>query len=166
MQNLIYDEAPYDILFYDANLDAYRNDLFAGWQNHADGRRHPVLHATGTCNYTLLTDATARRSRRPRPSRRRPAESRRRVPRRRRHGGPDRVRRHRTTGSGGTNTALDPRALVAVVAIVVGGLVLATGAAAHGADDGRVIAASRQLARSPPGSAASASRADSRVRAR
>ena len=33
MQNLIYDEAPYDILFYDSNLDVYRNDRFAGWQN-------------------------------------------------------------------------------------------------------------------------------------
>ena len=43
MQNLIYDEAPYDILFYDSNLDVYRNDRFAGWQN-MPGERHPVLH--------------------------------------------------------------------------------------------------------------------------
>ena len=33
MQNIIYDEAPYDILFYDSYLDVYRNDRFAGWQN-------------------------------------------------------------------------------------------------------------------------------------
>ena len=43
MQNLIYDEAPYDILFYDSNLDVYRNDRFAGWQN-MPGERHAVLH--------------------------------------------------------------------------------------------------------------------------
>ena len=33
MQNLIYDKAVYDILYYDANLEAYRTDRFAGWQN-------------------------------------------------------------------------------------------------------------------------------------
>jgi len=31
MQNLIYDEAPYHILYYDANLDAWRTDHFTGW---------------------------------------------------------------------------------------------------------------------------------------
>ena len=57
MQNLIYDEAPYDILFYDANLDVYRNDKFAGWENMpADGT---PLFSYGTLNYTLLRDATA-----------------------------------------------------------------------------------------------------------
>ena len=30
MQNLIYNEAPYDVLFYDANLHVYRTDRFAG----------------------------------------------------------------------------------------------------------------------------------------
>lgn len=57
MQNLIYDEAPYDILYYDANLVAYRTDKFAGWQNMpANGT---PLFSYGTINYTLLTDATA-----------------------------------------------------------------------------------------------------------
>jgi peptide/nickel transport system substrate-binding protein len=56
MQNLIYDEAPYDVLFYDANLDVYRNDRFAGWQNMpADGT---PFFAYGILDYTLLTDAT------------------------------------------------------------------------------------------------------------
>ena len=60
MQNLIYDEAPYDVLFYDANLDAYRNDRFAGWQNMpADGT---PLFTYGTLQYTLLSDATAQPS--------------------------------------------------------------------------------------------------------
>jgi peptide/nickel transport system substrate-binding protein len=60
MQNLIYDEAPYDVLFYDANLDAYRTDRFAGWQNMpADGT---PLFTYGTLQYTLLTDATAQPS--------------------------------------------------------------------------------------------------------
>jgi peptide/nickel transport system substrate-binding protein len=60
MQNLIYDEAPYDILYYDANLDAYRTDRFAGWQNMpANGT---PLFTYGTLQYTLLTDATAQPS--------------------------------------------------------------------------------------------------------
>ncbi|HET7030005.1 MAG TPA: ABC transporter substrate-binding protein [Candidatus Limnocylindrales bacterium] len=66
MQNLIYDEAPYDILYYDANLDVYRNDRFAGWQTMpADGT---PFFTYSDVNYTLLTDATVQ----PSPS---PAES-------------------------------------------------------------------------------------------
>jgi peptide/nickel transport system substrate-binding protein len=57
MQNLIYDEAPYDVLYYDANLDVYRNDRFAGWQNMpANGT---PFFTYGILDYTLLTDATA-----------------------------------------------------------------------------------------------------------
>ena len=57
MQNLIYDEAPYDILFYDENLDVYRNDKFAGWENMpANGT---PMFSYGTLNYTMLRDATA-----------------------------------------------------------------------------------------------------------
>jgi peptide/nickel transport system substrate-binding protein len=60
MQNLIYDEAPYDILYYDANLDVYRTDRFAGWQNMpADGT---PLFTYGILGYTLLTDATVQPS--------------------------------------------------------------------------------------------------------
>ena len=57
MQNLIYNEAPYDVLFYDANLDVYRNDRFAGWQNMPSNGT--PLFTYGILNYTLLTDATA-----------------------------------------------------------------------------------------------------------
>jgi peptide/nickel transport system substrate-binding protein len=57
MQNLIYNEAPYDLLYYDANLDVYRNDRFAGWQNMpADGT---PFFSYGILDYTLLTDAKA-----------------------------------------------------------------------------------------------------------
>jgi peptide/nickel transport system substrate-binding protein len=56
MQNLIYDQAPYDILYYDANLVAYRTDKFAGWQNMPPNGT--PLFSYGTINYTLLTDAT------------------------------------------------------------------------------------------------------------
>jgi peptide/nickel transport system substrate-binding protein len=56
LQNLVYDQAVYDVLFYDDNLDAHRNDKFAGWQNMpADGT---PFFSYGTLNYTLLTDAT------------------------------------------------------------------------------------------------------------
>ena len=57
MQNLIYDQAVYDVLFYDSNLAAYRTDRFGGWQNQpANG---VPLFTYGTLDYTLLTDATA-----------------------------------------------------------------------------------------------------------
>jgi peptide/nickel transport system substrate-binding protein len=57
MQNLIYNEAPYDILYYDANLDVYRNDRFAGWQNMpANGT---PFFSYGILDYTLLTDVNA-----------------------------------------------------------------------------------------------------------
>jgi peptide/nickel transport system substrate-binding protein len=56
MQNLIYNEAPYHILYYDANLDAYRTDRFSGWTNQpANGT---PLFSYSTIGYTLLTDAS------------------------------------------------------------------------------------------------------------
>jgi peptide/nickel transport system substrate-binding protein len=57
MQNMIYGLAVYDILYYDANLDAYRTDKFTGLQNMpANGT---PLFSYGTLNYTQLKDATA-----------------------------------------------------------------------------------------------------------
>ena len=56
MQNIIYDDAPYDILYYDANLEAYRTDRFAGWQNQPTANGTP-LFTYGTLGYTLLTKA-------------------------------------------------------------------------------------------------------------
>jgi peptide/nickel transport system substrate-binding protein len=57
MQNMVYDQAVYDILYNDANLDAYRTDKFAGWRNQpANGT--PIF-SYGTLGYTLLSDATA-----------------------------------------------------------------------------------------------------------
>ena len=58
MQNLIYDQAVYDILYYDSNLVAYRTDRFGGWQNQPLSNGTP-LFTYGTLQYTLLTDATA-----------------------------------------------------------------------------------------------------------
>lgn len=70
MQNLIYDQAPYDILYYDVNLDAWRTDRFNGWQNlPADGT---PLFSYGNLNYTRLTKAAPPT---PRPSESTPAAS-------------------------------------------------------------------------------------------
>lgn len=55
-QNLIYDEAPYDILYYDANLDVYRTDRFAGWTNQPSNGTPMFTYST--LGYTKLTDAT------------------------------------------------------------------------------------------------------------
>ncbi|MEA2608902.1 MAG: peptide/nickel transport system substrate-binding protein, partial [Chloroflexota bacterium] len=58
MQNIIYDDAPYDILYYDSNLEAYRTDRFAGWQSQPTSNGTP-LFTYGTLDYTLLTNAAA-----------------------------------------------------------------------------------------------------------
>jgi len=57
MQQIFYDAAPYDILYYDNNLDAYHTDKFAGWQNQPVQGGAPFFQ-DGSINYTLLTDAT------------------------------------------------------------------------------------------------------------
>ena len=58
MQNMIYDNAAYDILYYDANLEAYRTDRFAGWVNQPVENGTP-LFTYSTLQYTKLTDAKA-----------------------------------------------------------------------------------------------------------
>ncbi|HET9345682.1 MAG TPA: ABC transporter substrate-binding protein [Candidatus Limnocylindrales bacterium] len=55
MQNLVYDEAPYHILYYDAELHAYRTDKFGGWQNQPVEGGTP-LFGYGSGGYNLLTD--------------------------------------------------------------------------------------------------------------
>ena len=113
MQNLIYDEAVYDILFYDANLAAYRTDRFAGWQNQPLGNGTP-LFTYSTLQYTLLTDATAQPSPTPAPSAE-PGASAAPTPR-------------RPTGSGGTGTGGDSTLLyvgILAAVLVVAGVVLA-----------------------------------------
>ncbi len=57
MQNLIYSDAPYDVLYYENELDAYRNDRFAGWQNMPSNGT--PFFTYGPLDYTLLTDAKA-----------------------------------------------------------------------------------------------------------
>ena len=61
MQNLVYDEAPYIILYYDAELHAYRTDRFGGWTNQPTQGGTP-LFGYGSGSYNLLTDATAQPS--------------------------------------------------------------------------------------------------------
>jgi peptide/nickel transport system substrate-binding protein len=58
MQQLFYDEAPYHILYYDKELDAYRTDKFAGWQNQPLDGGYP-LFSYSAINYQFLTDAKA-----------------------------------------------------------------------------------------------------------
>ncbi len=58
MQNKIYDEAVYDILYYDANTEAYRTDRFAGWANQPVANGEPFF-TYSTLQYTKLTDAKA-----------------------------------------------------------------------------------------------------------
>jgi peptide/nickel transport system substrate-binding protein len=123
IQNLIYDEAPYDILFYDANLDAYRNDRFAGWQNMpSDGT---PLFTYGTLGYTLLTDATAQPSPTPEaaesPSGEAPSEGAASPA----PATPAASADGSSTSTGGTNTLLIGAVVLLIVVVVVVGLVMA-----------------------------------------
>jgi peptide/nickel transport system substrate-binding protein len=58
MQELAYAEAPYIILYYDAELHAYRTDKFAAWRDQPSDGGTP-LFGYGSGGYTVLTDATA-----------------------------------------------------------------------------------------------------------
>ena len=114
MQDLIYNEAPYHILFYDANLDAWRTDKFSGWQLQPAENGTP-LFGYGSYGYTVLTVAGAEAS---------PSAS-----------SPDAVSSQAATpapsadsgapASGGGDNTLLIGAVILVVVIVAGGLVLA-----------------------------------------
>jgi peptide/nickel transport system substrate-binding protein len=43
MQELIYNEAPYHVLFYDSELHAYRTDRFTNWQNQPAANGTPLF---------------------------------------------------------------------------------------------------------------------------
>jgi len=58
MQNLVYDEAPYIVMYYDAELHAYRTDRFGGWRNQPTDGGTP-LFGYGSGGYTVLTDLSA-----------------------------------------------------------------------------------------------------------
>ena len=58
MQQIMYDQAPYHILFYPGQLDANRTDRFGGWRNQPSKNGNP-LFGFGPLDYTYLTDATA-----------------------------------------------------------------------------------------------------------
>jgi peptide/nickel transport system substrate-binding protein len=58
MQQIMYDEAPYHILYYDSSLDAYRTDHFEGWANQPTANGVP-LFGYGSLGYTLLHPAGA-----------------------------------------------------------------------------------------------------------
>jgi len=57
MQQIVYDQAPYHILFYDAALHAYRTDRFGGWKLSPEDGGLPFF-AYGTPGYDLLTAPT------------------------------------------------------------------------------------------------------------
>ena len=119
MQNLIYDEAPYDILYYDSNLDVYRNDRFAGWQNMpANGT---PLFSYGDSSSTTRCSRTPRRSRRPRPRPRlRPAPRRVDAPAAPTSAPSASTGTGSSTSGGGSNTTLLLAVVVIAVVVVVG----------------------------------------------
>jgi peptide/nickel transport system substrate-binding protein len=58
LQNMFYDQAPYHLLYYDDQLDAYRTDRFTGWQNQPLDTGVP-LFTYSVIDYSFLTDAKA-----------------------------------------------------------------------------------------------------------
>ena len=59
MQQIVYDEAPYIVLYYDAELHAYRTDKFAGWTNQPTQGGTP-LFGYGSGGYNVLDRRQAR----------------------------------------------------------------------------------------------------------
>lgn len=57
MQQMWYEAAPYHILYYNDNLDAYRTDKWAGWQNQPPNGT--PLFSYGTLGETLIVDAAS-----------------------------------------------------------------------------------------------------------
>jgi peptide/nickel transport system substrate-binding protein len=53
MQQLFYDEAPYQILYYDDELHAYHTDKFSNWQTQPTSGGTPFF-VNGSINYTTL----------------------------------------------------------------------------------------------------------------
>ncbi|HEX5591579.1 MAG TPA: ABC transporter substrate-binding protein [Candidatus Limnocylindrales bacterium] len=58
MQEIAYEEAPYIIMYYDAELHAYRTDKFGGWRNQPTEGGTP-LFGYGSGGYNTLTDLNA-----------------------------------------------------------------------------------------------------------
>jgi peptide/nickel transport system substrate-binding protein len=125
MQNLFYDEAPYHILYYDKQLDAYRTDKFGGWQNQPVDGGYP-LFSYSVIDYQYLTDAKAAPSAAPSNAApaggsAAPAAS----------GGGTST----PTGNGSNNTPLILAVAVAAAAVVLGGLFVARRRAAAGEEE-------------------------------
>ncbi len=57
MQEIVYNEAPYHILYYDASLHAYRTDKFSGWVNQPENGT--PLFGYGPYGYLQLQPASA-----------------------------------------------------------------------------------------------------------
>jgi len=126
MQAIFYADAPYHILFYDAQLDAYRTDRFAGWQNQPTANGVP-LFGYGSLDYTLLTLASAAS---PEPSVGPSASA--------GSSAAPATPAPSAGGDGGSNASDSTPLLLAVVAAVVlvaGGLVLARRRSAAGDDE-------------------------------
>jgi peptide/nickel transport system substrate-binding protein len=58
MQQMIYDDAPYHVLFYDATTIAYRTDRFTGWKNQPSSNGVP-LFGYGSYGYWQLKAVSA-----------------------------------------------------------------------------------------------------------
>ncbi len=58
MQQIMYDQAPYHVLYYPSQLDANRTDRFGGWRSQPSQNGNP-LFGFGPLDYTYLTDAKA-----------------------------------------------------------------------------------------------------------
>ncbi len=107
MQELAYAEVPYIILYYDAELHAYRTDRFGGWTNQPSDGGTP-LFGYGSIGYGHLTDLSAEPSPTTPPAGATP--------------GPTATPGPGTPGGdGGDNTGLIV-GIVALVAIIAGGL--------------------------------------------
>ena len=123
MQNLVYDQAVYDVLAYDASLYAYRTDRFAGWTNQpANGT---PLFTYSTLGYTVLTSAAAAATPSPEPSAAAPSAGASAGASAAATAAPSATPAPSGTSSGGDSSSTLIIAGLVVVVVVVGGLLIA-----------------------------------------
>jgi peptide/nickel transport system substrate-binding protein len=114
IQELVYAEAPYHILYYDAELHAYRTDRFGGWTNQPSVGGTP-LFGYGPYGYLQLTDLAAAS---PEPSAEAPTANTGGSPGASPAGTPS------PTGSESNSTLLLVGGIVALVVVLAGGLLI------------------------------------------
>ena len=62
MQQMVYEDAPYVPLYYDVDIQAYRNDRYTGWVRQPDREGGSIFFAYGPYSYVNVRPVSAQRT--------------------------------------------------------------------------------------------------------